>query len=258
VKVIVPELLTASGPTLAPYLPFAGLAFALALTGMFVRRFRGGGPRLPPVVAAASVALSLLAMLVAAWWVGLREVMPTPERPSELIDRLTAAQRDYQESLGGSSLLSGGGGGEVPLEPNAVAPPLEAAGWLNGLSPDNLAGRFVVVDAFDDLCPMCRQGAPVMIEAYEKFRGEVVFLSLTTKSRAQAAEFAAATGVEWPIGYGAMAAIHALGAGAPTVFIIGPTVASSGTTTAPATAMKSRSLPTCWKPPSTARWLSDR
>lgn len=213
---------TAVWPLLVPCLSFACLSLALTAAGIVVRRRYEGGLRLPPAIAAGSGSVCLLAMLVAAWWFGLREAMPAPERPLELINRFVADQRGRQERINSSSLLSGGGGEEVPLEPNAVAPRLEAAGWLNGPPPaaDEMSSKLVVVDAFDDFCPMCRLGAPVMVAAYERFGDRVTFISLTTNAEPTAREFAEVTGIRWPIGYEAKSAVHGLGAGAPTVFLV--------------------------------------
>lgn len=218
------EFFSAVGPLLIPCLSFAGLALALAVTVVILRRRIEGGVQLPPATAAAVGSVCLGAMVGTAWWFGLREVMPTPDRPAELINKFAAEQEQFQELINGSSLLSGGGAGEVPLAPSEIAPSLEAEGWLNGPPPTNqdLTGRLVVVDAFDDFCPKCRDGAPMIIKAYERFRDRVTFISLTTNAETTASAFAAATGVPWPIGYDAVPAIHALGAGAPTVFLIGP------------------------------------
>lgn len=217
------DFLTAFGPLLIPCLSFAGLAVALAVAGALLRRRYDIGHDLPPAAAAAIGSVCLGAMLIAAWWFGLREVVPTPDWPAELIGNYAAEQERFQELIKSSSLLSGAGGADVPLEPNAIAPPLEAAGWLNGPPPANeeLQGRLMVLDAFDDFCPMCRDGAPTMIAAYERFGDRVTFVSLTTNAEATAKEFTAATGIPWSVGYDAGSAVRALGAGAPTVFIIG-------------------------------------
>lgn len=113
---------------------------------------------------------------------------------------------------------------DIPLAPGARLPPLEADGWLNGPGPpaDGAVGRVIVVDVFDELCPVCGMAAPALVDLREKYRGEgVEFVSLTYAGFEPAERFARQSGISWPVGYGAGKTITALVGPAPTVFVVG-------------------------------------
>ena len=87
-------------------------------------------------------------------------------------------------------------------------PPIAAAGWINGPGPSaaDLKGKVVVVNGWFFLCPYCHEGAPALVELYEKYgeRDDVVFIGLadipTTRQEVEA--FVGKYGIAWPSAYG--------------------------------------------------------
>jgi thiol-disulfide isomerase/thioredoxin len=87
-------------------------------------------------------------------------------------------------------------------------PPIEAAGWVNGPGPsaDDLKGKVVVVNGWFFLCRYCHEGAPALVELYEKHgqREDVAFIGLadipTTREEAEA--FSSKYKITWPNAYG--------------------------------------------------------
>jgi len=126
----------------------------------------------------------------------------------------------------------------VPATPALRAgdelPALAAEGWLNGAPPAPSAPgvRLMVVDVWAQWCPLCRQGAPGLLELSKKYAGRgVAFVSLTNMPRNPVVLFGNEFALTWPIGYGATAeTIVALGAGsgmptpgygiAPTLYVV--------------------------------------
>jgi thiol-disulfide isomerase/thioredoxin len=113
---------------------------------------------------------------------------------------------------------------------NAVLtlPELKAAGWLNGSapSPESLAGKVVVIEAWATWCLPCRQAAPIIKDVHRKYSpAGVVFISLTneTSSHLRAIEAVMKeSGTEWLSGYGAGAAWADLQVdGIPAVWVFG-------------------------------------
>jgi len=107
------------------------------------------------------------------------------------------------------------------------APDLKVEGWLNGPgpTPDDLAGKIVVIDAWAYWCGYCKVDAPHLIQLYEKYKDRgVVFVGLTNEdsssldlSRAYLEE----TGITWPQGYGAGETLEELESrGYPDLFVI--------------------------------------
>jgi len=86
-------------------------------------------------------------------------------------------------------------------------PPIEAAGWVNGPGPsaDALKGKIVVVNGWFFMCPYCHQGAPALVELYEKYgqRDDVAFIGLadipTTRDEVEA--FSSQHKITWPNAY---------------------------------------------------------
>jgi len=102
------------------------------------------------------------------------------------------------------------------LQPGNPAPPIAAAGWINGAAPtpETLAGKVVVVEAWATWCGPCRRRAPELVRTHNKFHGrDVVFIGLTAEgatSLDQIHQFLNATGIEWLNGYGAMETLRGL------------------------------------------------
>lgn len=114
------------------------------------------------------------------------------------------------------------------LEPGDSAPPINAAGWLNGEpSAGGAAGRVTFVHAWYTSCPHCRTRAPELRALYERYRGRgVEFVGLTFEEQDQLAEirdYIQDTGLLWPNGYGAGPTLRAFGASAyPFAWVVGP------------------------------------
>lgn len=128
--------------------------------------------------------------------------------------------------LAGLLLLRRGPSSKIPL--GIPAPPIQAAGWLQGTAPshDELKGRVVVLDAFGYWCGPCRAAAPELVETFRRYSTQgVVFLGLTPdgeESVAEIREFLDDTKITWPIGYGAQPTLVAYDVQYfPTVIVIG-------------------------------------
>jgi thiol-disulfide isomerase/thioredoxin len=116
----------------------------------------------------------------------------------------------------------------VALQVGESAPPINAAGWLNGEPfEENAAGRVTFVHAWYTSCPHCRTRAPELRALYERYRDQgVVFIGLTFEEQDQLAEirdYVQDTGLLWPNGYGAGPTLRSFGANAyPFAWVIGP------------------------------------
>ena len=130
---------------------------------------------------------------------------------------------------------------DAPLAAGTPAPPLEAAGWLNGPypGPDARTARLVVLDIWAGWCPSCRATAPGVLAAYHKYKDRgVAFVSLAGHDRDDVQAFADRFDIPWPCGYGAtLESLARFGAYSadrmsaaynpgyevtPTIFILGP------------------------------------
>lgn len=114
----------------------------------------------------------------------------------------------------------------IPL--GKIAPPIQAAGWLQGTGPttDELKGRVVVLDAFGFWCGPCIAAAPELVETYRRYAPQgVIFLGITPdgeESIGEIRKFLSDTKITWPIAYGADPALVAYGVEYfPTVIVIG-------------------------------------
>lgn len=114
------------------------------------------------------------------------------------------------------------------LAPGAPAPAIEAAGWLNGPAPtpDDLAGKVLVVDAWATWCGPCRARAPELAKIHEQYHGRgVTFIGLTAEGAEQIPvmqEFFRSAGVTWSNGYGAVKTLHEFGnLVIPSVWVVG-------------------------------------
>ena len=114
------------------------------------------------------------------------------------------------------------------LQPGEPAPPIKAAGWLNGEPlADGAGGRVMFVHAWYTSCPHCRTRAPELRALYDRYRGQgVQFVGLTFEEQDQLAEiqdYVQDTGLLWPNGYGAAPTLRAFGASAyPFAWVVGP------------------------------------
>jgi hypothetical protein len=79
--------------------------------------------------------------------------------------------------------------------------PALAPEWLNGPPPDLAPGRHgvVVVDVWDDNCPVCRATAPGLVQTHRTYKDRgVTFVSLTPNPKEAALEFVRSCGITWP------------------------------------------------------------
>lgn len=89
------------------------------------------------------------------------------------------------------------------------APTFVVDGWLNGPGPtiDELAGQFVVIDAFAHWCGPCLRAAPHTVELYKSYQDRgVAFIGLTSEgaeSLDDTRTFLKKAKFEWPCAYGA-------------------------------------------------------
>jgi len=130
-------------------------------------------------------------MLFVAWWFGLREhvvkAFPSDEPPLTVGDKL---------------------------------PWPAAEGWLNGAAvpPGDLAGKVVVVDIWNDICPYCAKAAPDLVALQKTYEGQnVEFIGLTGRGRDQATDFVHQNGLTWPNAYG----VASFEWTAPSIFVVG-------------------------------------
>lgn len=114
------------------------------------------------------------------------------------------------------------------LPPGISAPPLAAAGWLNGEPPSSkeLAGQVVVIDAWFAACRYCRDTAPELVRLHAKYKDRgAIFIGLTPDEKDQLDEsraFLEAFGITWPNGYGAQETLDRLQVtGYPSTLVIG-------------------------------------
>jgi peroxiredoxin len=116
------------------------------------------------------------------------------------------------------------------LRPGETAPPITAAGWLNGEPPTaaDVSGKVIVVDAWFAACPPCLRKAPELVELYQRFHDRgVVFIGLTPDSERDlpnVRRFLEKTGIPWPNGYGAVKTLEKFmtdGGYFPSTWVIG-------------------------------------
>lgn len=106
-----------------------------------------------------------------------------------------------------------------------VAPDISAPAWVNG-EPRDLNGKYVVVHGWFYDCPYCWQEAPHIAELHDKYGDRVAFVGLSSDAPDAVElveEFVAKTGIEYPVGYGAIETLIGFDANAfPAVWIVGP------------------------------------
>jgi thiol-disulfide isomerase/thioredoxin len=139
----------------------------------------------------------------------------------------------------GRAALPAGTYPEAPLSPGTPAPPLEAAGWVNGPPPRPGAARLIVLDIWAGWCPACQLTAPGVVRLHQKYKDRgVAFVSLTDQGADAVRAFADRFGAGWACGYGTpLEAVARFGAYSgelmtesynpgyevhPTFFVLGP------------------------------------
>ena len=119
-------------------------------------------------------------------------------------------------------------GNRAQLKVGEIAPPIKAAGWVNGdpVQNQDLRGKVIVVDAWATWCWPCRQQAPHIVKTYQKFKDQnVAFIGLTSDGEnllPEIRQWLEETGITWPNGYGAIESLIAFKADTiPQVWVIG-------------------------------------
>ncbi|WP_339730155.1 TlpA disulfide reductase family protein [uncultured Gimesia sp.] len=121
-----------------------------------------------------------------------------------------------------------GSGTRAQLKVGEIAPPIQAAGWVNGdpIQNQGLKGKVIVVDAWATWCWPCRQQAPHIVKTYQKFKDQnVAFIGLTSDGEdllPEIRQWLKETDITWPNGYGAIDSLIAFKADTiPQVWVIG-------------------------------------
>ena len=114
------------------------------------------------------------------------------------------------------------------LPPGEVAPAIQAAAWLNGEAPtpESLAGKVIVLDAWASNCFPCHKNAEQLVEVHKRYRDrDVIFLGLTGEDERNLLEiknFLHLHKVTWPNGYNAHETLFEFEAEfIPAVWVIG-------------------------------------
>ncbi|HEV3006039.1 MAG TPA: TlpA disulfide reductase family protein, partial [Pirellulales bacterium] len=164
------------------------------------------------------------ATVACAMWFGLREPPPPEPIPPdpEVIRRIEESNRVEAKRWTESKLVHEGWR-DVPLAVGSELPDLVAEGWLNGPPPnvDDLAGKVVVVDVWDEMCGMCSKTVPELVDIHREYSSRgVIFVGLNPADEPTTGAFLQGTDVSWPNGYGAGETIKKLVGSAPTLFVV--------------------------------------
>lgn len=93
-----------------------------------------------------------------------------------------------------------------PLMPGDRVMALRAGGWVNG-SPPDILGEYegvIILDIWDDWCPICREVAPGLVQVYHDFQDcGVEFVSIAGMSEHGVRQFVDEFGIPWPSGFAA-------------------------------------------------------
>jgi len=115
---------------------------------------------------------------------------------------------------------------EGGLAVGQMAPPISAAGWLNGAGPEpkDLQGKVVLISAWGNHCPWCEKEAPELVALHKQFKDQVVFIGLTGDGldELRGRNFVERHNLTWPNGYAAIETLTGLECWAyPMEWIIG-------------------------------------
>jgi thiol-disulfide isomerase/thioredoxin len=125
--------------------------------------------------------------------------------------------------LGAAVLVVAGAAMSAELKEGAVAPEINAKGWLNSeaLTLAGLKDKVAVVEFWATWCPPCRKSIPHLIELAGKYKDKgVVVIGLTDEPKEKVEAFAKQMKMTYPVGVGSTSSREYGVSGIPHAFVV--------------------------------------